>query len=136
MTTTDGYVLLVDDDDIVHFLSRLTLGDLAYNGDVMIANDGVEACEVLAECGQPQLMLLDLRMPGMDGRKVLETVDRGDFGPPPPTVIMTGSSRPEDRALGGFYGFVQGFIRKPFRAEDLLALAGRGGTFDHLFACS
>ena len=78
-------------------------------------------------------MLLDLRMPCMDGHEVLEALERGQFGVQPPTVIVSCSSRPEDRALVDSFSFVVGYLEKPLRSDDLLAMDHTVETFPPIF---
>jgi two-component system, response regulator len=111
-------ILLVEDDDDHVFLIRRALADL---GDVAVrievAGDGEQAVERLARSrfepgGRPQLVLLDLKMPRMDGLEVLRRLRADEAARGLPVVVLTSSERPEDReeavALGASW-----FVCKP-----------------------
>jgi CheY-like chemotaxis protein len=65
-------VLVVEDDDAIRRAVRLTLEDEGY--EVYEAPDGKPALERLQNSQNPMVVVLDLIMPGMDGRQVLEAV--------------------------------------------------------------
>ena len=96
-------VLLVEDDEDHVFLVRRALADLpGAKVTVEVAGDGEQAVERLARArftpgGPPQLVLLDLKMPRMDGLEVLRGIraDQADAGLP--VVVLTSSERQEDR---------------------------------------
>lgn len=121
--TAGGYLLLVDDDLTVHFLNRFVLRDVGYGGDVCEAMDGTQAMEVIEERGRPLLMVLDLRMPCMDGHEVLERLGQSPPEAVPPVVVLTSSSLPEDRARCEQFEFVRAFIEKPLRSSALKQVA-------------
>lgn len=129
------YLLLVDDDDAFHLLSRLALDDLGFRGQVVDAHDGREACELIEQRGRPLLVLLDLRMPRMDGREVLATIEAGRLGPAPAVVIVSSSLRDEDRALADRFDFVEAYVPKPLDAAGLAPLlSARPGLGAHFEA--
>ena len=108
---------MVDDEpDIVAFV-RLALEDEGYS--VVTASDGGEALETLRSV-QPCLILLDLRMPGMDGSTFVRTYREranSDGVAAVPVIVFTASRVPleEATALGA-----EGVLRKPFEVEALL----------------
>jgi two-component system, response regulator len=96
-------ILLVEDDDDHVFLIRRALADL---DDVAVAievaGDGEQAVERLARSrfeagGRPQLILLDLKMPRMDGLEVLRHIRADEATRGLPVVVLTSSERQEDR---------------------------------------
>ncbi len=107
-------VLLVDDEkEFVESLSeRLQLRNL----DADVAYDGEEALQALAEGKEPDVMVLDLRMPGIDGIEVLRKVRR-DY-PQMRVVILTGHGTQKDeleaKQLGAFE-----YMEKPVEIEQL-----------------
>ena len=99
-------VLLVEDDEDHVFLIRRALADLAgAEVAVEVAGDGEQAVERLARArfspgGPPQLVLLDLKMPRMDGLEVLRRIraDEADEAAAGlPVVVLTSSERQDDR---------------------------------------
>jgi CheY-like chemotaxis protein len=96
-------VLLVEDDPDHVFLVRRALADLpGAEVSVEVAGDGEQAVERLArsrfaDAGPPQLVLLDLKMPRMDGLEVLRRIRADEAAADLPVVVLTSSERPEDR---------------------------------------
>ncbi len=96
-------ILLVEDDEDHVFLIRRALADLEDVAvTVEVAGDGEQATERLARSryepgGRPQLVLLDLKMPRMDGLEVLRRVRADEAARGLPVVVLTSSERQEDR---------------------------------------
>ena len=117
----DKIILLVEDnpDD-----EKLTVRALKKNNivnEVAIARDGVEALDYLfgtgAHAGRdtsalPALVLLDLKLPKMDGQEVLRRIRADDRTKRLPVVILT-SSKEEQDLMNGYNGGVNSYIRKP-----------------------
>ena len=127
-------VLLVEDDEDHVFLIRRALTDLEDVAvTVEVVGDGEQATERLARSryepgGRPQLVLLDLKMPRLDGLEVLRRIRADEATAPLPVVVLTSSERPEDREAAVAAGATW-FVCKPidgrrFRAE-LQQLADR-----------
>jgi two-component system, response regulator len=120
-------VVLVEDDPDHVFLVRRALGDLAGVAvTVEVAGDGEQAMRRLVRSrfepgGQPQLVLLDLKMPRMDGLEVLRRIRADEGLQRLPVVVLTSSERPEDREEALRHGATW-FVCKPtdgrrFRSE-------------------
>ena len=96
-------ILLVEDDDDHVFLIRRALADLDDLAvSVEVATDGEQAIERLARArfepgGRPQLVLLDLKMPRMDGFEVLRRLRADEAARGLPVVVLTSSEHREDR---------------------------------------
>ena len=96
-------MLLVEDDPDHVFLVRRALADLdGTEVTVEVAGDGEQAVERLARSrfapgGRPQLVLLDLKMPRMDGLEVLRRIRADEAMAQLPVVVLTSSERQEDR---------------------------------------
>lgn len=112
-------VLLVDDEeDFVRTLSeRLQMRDLSSQ----TAFDGEQALEVMQD-GIPDVMVLDLKMPGIDGMEVLRRMKK--LYPTVQVIIYTGHGSEKDeeqaRRLGAFE-----YLRKPVNLEDLMEVLQR-----------
>jgi len=115
MAQNQGRVLVVDDEPgIVDFLK---LG-LQYEGyEVRSAADGREALIVISEF-KPDLVVLDINMPRMDGYEVCRTVRGADMG----ILILSARDGLEDRLKGLDVG-ADDYLVKPFHFEELLARA-------------
>jgi two-component system response regulator len=96
-------ILLVEDDEDHVFLVRRALADLDGPAvTVEVAGDGEQAVERLARSrfepgGPPQLVMLDLKMPRMDGLEVLRRIRDDGSARGVPVVVLTSSERQEDR---------------------------------------
>ena len=112
-------ILIVEDDNTI----RVTVGNfLARQGfDVDVAEDGTQALAMLKERSF-SLILLDLRLPDMNGLDILATIRESDDRPL--VVIMT--AYPEVRtAVAALKAGAYDYINKPFDLEDLRELIGR-----------
>ena len=104
-------VLVVDDDPDIRQVLELMLRDEGYR--VALAADGDEALERVAE-ERPDLVLLDLWMPGMDGWTLQQRL--ADQEPDLPVVVMTAGRGP---LADAYRHRVAGFLAKPFDMESL-----------------
>jgi len=111
-------LLVVDDEDDIRVLLQMYLGPAGY--DVRTANDGLEALERLADT-HVDLMLLDLRMPKLDGWGVLQRMRDDPKFAAVPTVVLSAHASPEAARRALEAGAVA-FLNKPVSQEDLLAL--------------
>jgi CheY-like chemotaxis protein len=92
-------VLLVDDEEVTHYLVRQLLPRAQYR--LWIANNGKDALDRLVE-QSPDVVLLDLRMPGMSGFEFLDRVKQNAALAELPVIVLTSTTpQPEERALLG-----------------------------------
>lgn len=110
-------ILVVDDAPPNVKLLRLILRDAGYR--VLEAGSGPEALDILRR-EKPDAMVLDVRMPGMTGYEVCETVRRDPEFSTLPVIMVTALSLPEERIRGIEAGATD-FISKPFNRKELLA---------------
>jgi two-component system response regulator MtrA len=114
MTTPDATVLLVEDED--SFVEALTVGLKREGFRVQTATDGAQALE-LFDVVQPDLVLLDVMLPGRDGLEVCREIRRTDRVP---IIMLTARSDPIDVVLGLESG-ADDYVTKPFEMRVLLA---------------
>jgi CheY-like chemotaxis protein len=114
MNVRQKTILVVDDDCGIRHLMRHVLNHAHYS--VQEAEDGVVALTKL-DADRPDLVLLDLMMPGLNGWGVLEHVER--MADPPPVVLISGSA--EVLPPGHLNQHVTGYVCKPFEVSQLLA---------------
>ena len=107
MKLASGRILVVDDEQLICELLRDFLTDEGY--EVATALTGAEALEAVPTF-QPEVILVDMLMPGLSGRNVLDALRRA--GVDVPVILISGDSRVEG---DGFFGV----ITKPF---DLLMI--------------
>ena len=109
-------VLLVDDNDDNLRIMREILVARAF--DVRIAHDGPSALKLL-EQQRPDVILLDVMMPEMDGMEVLDRIKASPEMADIPVILVTAKSQDEDLLTGYKFG-ADYYITKPFTAKQLL----------------
>ncbi len=110
-------VLIADDDDDIRAYLEITLGLAGY--DVVQARDGVEALE-LARTSRPDIVVLDVMMPRMDGLETLRQLREDARTDYLPVVLLTARVQRQD-AIQGLDRGADDYITKPFDADELLA---------------
>ena len=114
-------VLIVDDEEGIRELLSRTLALAEY--DVSTVPDGVAALRHLRETGEAyNLVIADLRMPGMDGLELIREVKQ--FNPHLPIIIITGFSS-ESSAIEAVNLGVCGYLTKPVGIPQVLAAAAK-----------
>ncbi len=109
-------ILVADDDPHIRKILRFLLEQEGF--EVQTANDGDEAWKAVAGF-QPDLVILDVMMPGMDGFAVLEIIRAGFETARLPVVLLTAKGEVPDR-VKGLRGGANDYIIKPFQPEELL----------------
>ena len=114
MTTTNGVVLVIDDDPDIRSALRDVLGD---NGFLVTeAGTGERARQLLAQ-HDPDVILLDLNLPDVSGLDVLIELTRTRSTP---VIVLSGRTGEADRVVGLDLG-ADDYITKPFSARELVA---------------
>jgi CheY-like chemotaxis protein len=115
-----GKILLADDHAPTRMmLSRILTGQ---EYEVRHAGNGAEAYAV-AVIERPDLVLLDVQMPVMDGYEALAMLKEDPVTRPVQVMMLTASDRPLDRRLAREMGAV-GYIVKPVRIDELCRIVG------------
>ena len=109
-------ILVVDDEPDVLMLTQKTLELAGY--DVTVACDGKEGLEI-ARKNPPDLIILDLLLPGMDGYKVCGILKHDVQYMMIPILILSGRSRPKDYEMGIKIG-ANAYLTKPIESNALL----------------
>lgn len=121
-------ILLVDDDPTTNFLNDRLLRRMNASRQIGVARNGIEAIQYLQACLRdpnehpwPELILLDLNMPLMNGWEFLDAIATDDRFPLDRStiVMLTTSLREEDRQRAEENELVQELIYKPLRADNL-----------------
>lgn len=119
--TNEAVILLVEDNPQDEELTLRAFRKSKILNPVVVARDGAEALDYLfargAHAGRdtsimPQLILLDLKLPKMDGLEVLQQIRADDRTRLLPVVILTSSVEEQDR-LGGYGLGANSYVRKP-----------------------
>ncbi len=111
---SDCIVLVVDDTEANVDMLVEALGD---DYDVMVAMDGEETLEMVEE-ERPDLILLDIMMPGMDGFEVCEHLKSNTATRDIQVIFLTGMADQKDRDRGMALGAID-YIIKPFDIPDV-----------------
>jgi two-component system response regulator len=133
----DKVILLVEDnpDD-----AELTLRALQENNilnDVVVVRDGVEALHYMFGTGphadrdvsrMPQVVLLDLKLPRVDGHEVLRRIRADERTRLQPVVILTSSQEDED-VVAAYRGGANSYVRKPVDFNEFLEATRQLGMY-------
>ena len=134
---TDKMILLVEDNRDDEALTLRALRKNRITNEVIVVRDGAEALEYLFGTGRyegrdttavPDLILLDLKLPKVDGLEVLRRL-RADKGTRPlPVVILTSSTEEQD-VLKGYGLGANSYIRKPVDFDEFMEAARQLGVY-------
>ncbi|NPV86429.1 MAG: response regulator [Anaerolineae bacterium] len=117
MKSQNLHIVYIEDDPEMVDLVALILTRHGYK--VSSAYSGSEGLEIIQKT-LPDLILLDIMMPDMDGWEVYQKLKRQQETKNIPTIIITAKSQPVDRVLGLHIAKVDDFIAKPFHPQELL----------------
>lgn len=116
MDAKQPLVLIVEDAIELAQISQITLSRLGLR--TMHAVNGQRALEMLAE-QTPDLMLLDIGLPGMNGWEVLERIKLEESAPEFPIIVLTAAGDPVNRLIGKLQERVKRYIVKPYSVDEL-----------------
>ncbi|MDF1499968.1 MAG: response regulator [Anaerolineales bacterium] len=117
MATKAKRVVCIEDEPEMIDLVRLILGRKGFH--VIGANGGIEGLETVKR-EEPDLVLLDLMMPDMDGWEVYQQMKADDVLRDIPVVVVTAKAQSIDKVLGLHIAKVDDYITKPFGPQELL----------------
>ncbi len=122
------FILLVEDSEDDAFLFKWMFEKAGTEFRLQHAQNGAEAIEFLRTATSigslPRIVLLDLKMPMMNGFEVLSWMRRQTFSAPVPAVVLSGSDQKEDKERALRLGAVDYFV-KPVRLPELLNILSR-----------
>ena len=116
-------ILVVDDDPGITTVIKKALGQLSMNVEVFTASDGVEALEKM-ELHRPDLAILDVNMPRMDGFTVCDHLRKDIRTAFLPILMLTANDDQDNRTKGYLVG-TDDYMSKPFAVPDLVARVSR-----------
>lgn len=114
--TEKNKILVVDDEEDILSLVKMRLEANGY--EVITAQDGQEGLNI-AKSAKPDLIVLDLMLPKMDGYKVCRILKFDSRYKDIPIILFTARSREEDKKTGFVTG-ADAYITKPFEPQVLL----------------
>ena len=118
-------ILLVEDNPDHALLTKLAIGHLDEVREVRVADDGFNALELLRHGVRPDLILLDLKLPGLNGFDVLEALRSDASLRAIPVVVLSTSSADADRSRVATLGAL-GYLDKPVDVDALRRLLDDG----------
>lgn len=110
-------ILVVDDED--HIVELITYNLISSGYDVISANNGIDALKIAKE-EKPNLILLDLMLPGLDGFDVCKAIRGESDIKEIPIIMLTAKGEELDKILGLELG-ADDYMTKPFSIRELLA---------------
>ena len=117
-------IMLVDDDDVAGFLTKMIIDNLGIAESVVIAMNGKEAIELLEQEDYifPDIIFLDINMPIMDGFDFLNAWERNGMETKSKIVMFSSSLRPSDRKQALEFFDVVDYIEKPMTEDKIKEL--------------
>lgn len=107
-------VLIVDDDEEIVQMLTMALED---DYEITVSFNGLEAIQRIVHF-EPDLMIMDIMMPKMNGYQLLQSIRRNSFFRDLPVVVLSAKSTPKDREYAAKLG-ANKFLAKPYNLHDL-----------------
>ena len=121
MAATTKRILICDDDPVILRLLQVNLELEGY--DVLLAHHGEHAIEVANE-QHPDLVILDIMMPRLDGYQTCERLKAGEQTKEIPIVFLSAKAQQADIEKGKEFGVAE-YLTKPFDPNDLIDVVQR-----------
>ena len=122
MATNLKSILCIEDEPEMIDLMRLILGRRGFS--VKGAAGGIEGLRMV-RAERPDLVLLDLMMPDMDGWEVYQQMKADENTKNIPVIVVTAKAQSIDKVLGLHIAKVDDYLAKPFSPQDLLSSVER-----------
>lgn len=121
------HLLLVEDDDVDAMMMQRAIAKLRPGLRVVRATNGIEALDLVAR-ERPDLIVMDIRMPQMDGREALALLKRDESHREIPIIMMSTSSASEDVEFC-YRNYSNAYMLKPGSGDDSIAAVDKLLTF-------
>jgi DNA-binding response OmpR family regulator len=122
-------ILLAEDSGVIRLLLQRVLTNWGY--EVVFAEDGTQAWQILERPDSPRIALLDWMMPGLDGLEVCQRVRSAAREPRVYVILLTGKDQQKD-VVRGLAAGADDYLRKPFDNAELEARIRTGRTIVEL----
>lgn len=135
--TRSRLILLVEDNEDDVDLALRAFRQSTWNGEIVVVRDGAEALDYLFASGahagrdsvlMPDVVLLDLNLPKVDGLEVLRRLREHEHTRRLPIVVLTSSNEDDDKVRSYDLG-ANSFVRKPVDFARFLEVARQLGTY-------
>lgn len=136
MVKQENYILLIEDNPDDVELTLLAFKKNNFANEIKVVEDGEEALNFLygdgsggiSEYGFPELILLDLKLPKINGHEVLKEIKSKKQTRRIPVVILTSSQEEEDIMKGYDLG-ANSYVRKPVDYQDFVQVVNNLGVY-------
>ncbi|HJV66573.1 MAG TPA: response regulator transcription factor [Geomonas sp.] len=112
----DKNILIIDDSDLVLAMAKDALEDAGYQ--VSTATNGIEANRYIFSRNKPDLIIMDIMMPMLDGNKKAKILKENEMSKDIPILLLSSKTDQEMRTLAEEAG-ADGYILKPFTAVEI-----------------
>lgn len=136
MNQKNNYILLVEDNPDDVELTMLAFKKNNFANEIVNVEDGEEALDFLfgdhpsgtAKRGFPVIILLDLKLPKVDGHQILKQIKSNTVTKRIPVVILTSSKEQED-IINGYDSGANSYVRKPVDYQDFVKVVNNLGVY-------
>lgn len=116
-------ILIIEDSKSDQFLGEMMIKSVFPDIDICLATDGQEGLEILTnEAVQPDVILLDINMPRMNGHEFLKEFSEGNSREVPVVIMLTSSDQEQDKQQAMQYTCVRDYFLKPITKEKVAEL--------------
>ncbi|HSM23826.1 MAG TPA: response regulator [Anaerolineaceae bacterium] len=110
-------IVYIEDDIEMTYLIKMILERKGY--EIITTNNGLEGFE-LVEKEKPDLVLLDLMMPEIDGWEIFQQLRSNSNTEKIPVIVISAKAQPIDKVLGLQVAKVNNYVGKPFKPQELI----------------
>lgn len=110
-------IVYIEDDIEMTYLIKMILERKGY--EIITTNNGLEGFE-LVEKEKPDLVLLDLMMPEIDGWEIFQQLRSNSNTENIPVIVISAKAQPIDKVLGLQVAKVNNYVGKPFKPQELI----------------
>lgn len=134
------HILLVEDNAGDVLLMQEAFEELNLPHTLTVARDGLQALEIIFKQGQyadvkpPDLILLDVNLPGVNGHEILIRTKANDATRHIPVLMLTTSTNPDD-IRKSYRNFANAYIPKPIQLDEFISLVSSIDRFWYQTAC-
>lgn len=113
-------IMIIEDNEAEQFLWKKLITAVLPDIEILSAKDGEDGLKKIQEVeDDPDLILLDINMPKMDGHQFLEVFSDNNTKEIPVVVMLTSSNLPQDREQALSYRCVRDYLLKPIGVENI-----------------